>query len=337
MSYKRIVITEFGGPEVLKSVEEEQLPEPAEGEVRARVLVTTASFTDIMIRKGMYREVKEKPPFSPGYDMVGVVDRVGKGVEDFNEGDLIAYMTVIGGYSEYICLPAERLVRVPEGVDPAEAVSAVLSYVTAYQMLQRIAGVERGQSVMVHGAAGAVGTAILQLGNLLQLRMFGTASAGKHDLVSGLGGVPIDYRSEDFVERVKELTEDGVDAAFDHIGGSHFRRSFSCLRKGGILVAYGFYDAVTGKGGSIPVDFMKLKLWNLLPNSRSAEFYSIGALRKKHPDWFMNDLSHIFGLLRERKIKPVIDRRMPLSRAAEAHRLIEEGKVRGKIVLDVAD
>jgi len=337
MSYKRIVITEFGGPEVLKSVEEEQLPEPAEGEVRARVLVTTASFTDIMIRKGMYREVKEKPPFSPGYDMVGVIDRVGKGVEDFSEGDLIAYMTVIGGYSEYICLPAERLVRVPDGVDPAEAVSAILSYVTAYQMLHRIAGVEPEKSVLVHGAGGAVGTALLQLGKLLRLRMFGTASAGKHDLVSGLGGVPIDYRSEDFVERVKELTEDGVDAAFDHIGGIHFKRSFSCLRKGGILVAYGFYDAVTGKGGSIPVDFMKLKLWNLLPNGRSAEFYSIGALRKKHPDWFMNDLSHIFSLLRERKIKPVIDRRMPLSRAAEAHRLIEEGKVRGKIVLDVAD
>jgi NADPH:quinone reductase-like Zn-dependent oxidoreductase len=155
--------------------------------------------------------------------------------------------------------------------------------------------------------------------------MCGTASRSKHELVAGLGATPIDYRSEDFVERVRSLTGDGVRAAFDAIGGDNFQRSFKPLKRGGTLVAYGFYDSAMGKGGNVPLEFMRVKLWDILPNGRSTAFYSIGALRKKQPDWFHADLTELFNLLAQGKIEPVIAERMGLDEAA----------VQGKIVLMV--
>jgi len=334
MSYKRVIITEFGGPEVLEVIEEAALPEPGPGEVRVKALSTSACFTDTMVRKGAYFEVRKKPPFSPGYDVVGVVDKLGPSATQFEVGQRVADLTVIGAYSEYICLPESRLVSVPEGLDPAEAVSLILSYVTAFQMLHRSAQVQRGQRILVHGAGGAVGTALLQLGKLLDLEMVGTASKSKHELVAGLGATPIDYKSEDFVQR---LAGDGVDAAFDPIGKDSFKRSFSVLRPGGALVAYGFYNAAMGQAGnlSVALGFLRLKLWNILPNGRSATMYSITSLRKKHAGWFHEDLTELFDLLAQGKIKPIIAERMPLAEAARAHELVEQAAVKGKIVLTV--
>lgn len=336
MSYKRVVIAKFGSPKVLKVIEETELPEPKSGEVRVKVLVTSASFTDVMIRKGKYPDVKQKPPFSPGYDMVGVVDKVGEAANRFQVGQRVAELMVIGAYSEYVCLAEDVLIPVPEDLDPAEAVSLIFSYVTAYQMLHRIAKVKEGQRILIHGAGGAVGTAMIQLGNLLDLEIYGTASKSKHELITSLGATPIDYQTEDFVERINALTSDGVDVSFDSIGGDNLKRSFSVLRRHGILVSYGFYNAIMGKGGSIPLDFLRLKLWNVLSNGRSTTFYSIGALRQKQPAWFSEDLTKLFDLLTQRKIKPIIAQRMPLSEVRQAHELIESAKVQGKIVLDVA-
>ncbi|HMA84907.1 MAG TPA: medium chain dehydrogenase/reductase family protein [Desulfosalsimonadaceae bacterium] len=337
MGYKRIIINQFGGRDVLEMVEEEKLPEPGPGEVRVKVLVTSAAFTDVMIRKGMYPEVKENPPFALGYDLVGVVDKLGDGAIRFKIGQRVADMTVIGAYAEYICLPEKRLTPVPDDLDPAEAVSMILTYVTAYQLLNRAANVKDGGRIVVHGAGGAVGTALLQLGRLMDLEMYGTASAAKQDLVAALGATPIDYQSEDFAARVPQTAGEGIDAAFDPIGGKNFKKSFSLLRKGGTLVAYGFYNAVTGRGGSIPLDFFRLKIWNMLPNGRSAMFYSIGALRQKHPEWFSEDLDQLFDLLEKGKIKPIIAERMPLADVRRAHELIENSRVQGKIVLTVSN
>lgn len=337
MSYKRVIITEYGSPGVLKVVEETTPPEPQPGEVRVRVLVAGAAFTDTMIRKGKYPDVKEKPPFSPGYDMVGVVDELGEGVTKLKVGQRVADLTVIGAYSEYICLPESRLVPVSDELNPAEAVSLILSYVTAYQMLHRAAKIQRGQRILVHGAGGAVGTAMLQLGTLLDLEMYGTASQSKHELVASLDATPIDYKRENFVERILSKTGDGVDAVFDPIGGKNFKWSFKTLRQGGTLVAYGFYNAIMGKGGNIPFDFLQLQLWNIVPNGRSTTFYSIGPWRKKHADWFYEDLVKLFNLLAQGKIKPVIWKRMPLAEATRAHELIEQAAVQGKIVLTVSE
>jgi NADPH:quinone reductase-like Zn-dependent oxidoreductase len=288
-----------------------------------------------MIREGKYPEVKEKPPFSLGYDMVGIVDKVGEGVNRFKVGQRVADMTVIGAYSEYICLPEERLTAVPDDLDTDEAVSVILSYVTAYQMLHRSANVQRGQRILVHGAGGAVGTAMIQLGRLHGLEIYGTASKSKHEIVRSLGATPIDYKTEDFVARIETLADKGVDAVFDPIGGDNLKRSFQVLRHKGILVSYGFYNAVLGKGGSIPLDLLKLKLLNILPNGRSTRFFSIGALRQKHPDWFSEDLTSLFDYLSRGEIKPLISKRFAMTEIKQAHGLIEKAKVVGKVVLNV--
>jgi NADPH:quinone reductase-like Zn-dependent oxidoreductase len=245
-------------------------------------------------------------------------------------------LTVIGAQSEFVCLPEDRLTPVPEDLDAAEAVSLILPYVTAYQMLHRLAGIRRKQRILVHGAGGAVGTAMLQLGSLLELEMYGTASAAKHELVSSLGATPIDYRRDDWADRLAELAHGGVDAVFDPIGGHSFKQSFTTLRSKGVLVAFGFYNAVMGKGGNIPLDFLRLKLWNMLPNSRRAVFYSIAALRKQQPHWFTEDLTTLFDLLSRGKIKPRIFQRLPLSQVKKAHELLENAAVQGKIVFDCA-
>ena len=333
MSYKKVILNEFGGPEVLQIVEENTLPEPGAGEARIKILAASATFTDTMVRKGVYYGFKETPPLSPGYDMVGVVDKVGAGVSGLKVGQMVADLTVWGAYTEYMIRPADSLVPVPAEVSPADAVSMVLSYVTAYQMLHRVAKVERGQSILIHGAGGAVGTALIELGRQLDLKMYGTASASKRELVEELGAVHIDYAKEDFVARMQ--AEGKVDAAFDAISGENFKRSFKSLKKGGILVPYGFYDQAMGRGGNVAIDYMSVALWNILPNGRKASFYSIGALREKQPEWFKEDLGALFGLLKAGKIKPAIERRMKLEEAKQAHELIEQAAVKGRLVLMV--
>ncbi|MBC8506850.1 MAG: zinc-binding dehydrogenase [Anaerolineales bacterium] len=335
MSYKKVLLNEFGGPEVLQVIEEFNLPEPGVGEVRVKVLAASATFSDTMVRKGIYYGFKETPPLSPGYAMVGVVDKLGAGVNGIEVGQMVADLTVFGAYTEYMLRSADSLVFVPDDVDPAEAVSMVLSYVTAYQMLHRCVKVQSGQKILVHGAGGAVGTALLELGALLNLEMYGTASKAKHELIKRLGGTPIDYNSEDFLADMQTIG--GVDAAFDAIGGENFKRSFKSLKKGGTLVAYGFYNQALGKGGNVPIEYMSVALWNMLPNGRGASFYSIGALRDKQPQWFKEDLTALFGLLADGKIKPSIEQRMKLEEAARAHELIEGAMVKGRIVLIVGE
>jgi NADPH:quinone reductase-like Zn-dependent oxidoreductase len=335
MTYQRVVIKEFGPPEVLQLIEEPHLPEPKPGEFRVRVLATSAAFTDTLIRKGVYPNVNEKPPFSPGYDMVGVVDKPGAGTGKFKAGDRVCDLTVIGSYSEYLCVSENRLIAVPEALDPGEAVSLVLTYVTAYQMLHRIAKVQAGQSILVHGAGGAVGSALLELARLENLNIFGTASAEKHEPLQQFGATLIDYRHEDFVEKMKLLAPGGIDFAFDGLGGQSFKRSLKTIKPGGLLIAYGFSNAVKRGKAAVILDFIRFKLMSILPGPHRKTFYSITDLRDQHPDWFANDLNRLFELLSGSKIKPAIWKRLPLSEARQAHELIEHSRPIGKIILDV--
>lgn len=334
MNYKRIVITRHGGSEVLKLLEDE-LPEPKAGEVRVKILASGVAFTDVLIREGLYPGIP-KPPFSPGYEIVGIVDKLGLGVSTLELGQRVVALTVIGGYSEFLCLPVAELVPVPTGVDTLEAVSLVLQYVTAYQLLHRIAKVKPGDRILIHGAAGGVGTALLELGKLADLQMYGTASKPKHELVSSLGGVPIDYKHEDFVQRIYSLTADGVDVVFDAIGGSHLLSSYKTLRKQGQLISYGFSSALSGKRGRIfrfGASFALLSLLKFLPDSHKVVFYSIAGLKKQHPEWFREDLTKLLDLLLHKQIKPIIADRLPLEEAAYAHELLDQSAVSGQLVL----
>ena len=333
MNYKKVVITKYGGPDVLRVVEEYELPKPQKGEVRIKTLTTSACFTDTMIRKGIYYGVKQKPPFAPGYDIVGVVDELGEDVTHLRVGQRVAELTVTGAYSEYLCIPAAHCVPVPETVDASEAVSMVLTYMTAYQMLHRIAKVKRGARILVHGASGAVGTALIQLGTLHGLEIYGTASSKSGELVSSLGAIPIDYQTEDFVHRIESLDTKGVDVVFDAVGGTNFNRSFRCLRNGGILVAYGSYNSAIGKEGSAILSYTSLMIRSSFTSGKSASTYSIVPFKEKHPDWFADDLKELMHLLEQGKIKPVISKKLSLTDAAKAHQLLEARSVKGKIVL----
>lgn len=335
MSYRCVIIKNFGPPEVLEVIEEQMLPEPKHGEIRVKVLATSACYTDTMIRRGVYPDVKDKPPFSPGYDMVGVIDKLGTGTSKFNVGDRVCDLTVIGSYSEYLCVSEDRLVPVPESVDVGEAVSLILTYVTAYQMLHRIGKVQAGQSILVHGAGGAVGSALLELARMENLTIYGTASAEKHESLQKFDATLIDYRHDNFIEKIKLSEPGGIDVVFDGLGSQSFKRSLSVIKPGGLLVAYGFSNAVTKGKLAVILDFIRFKLMSILPGSRRKIFYSITALRNQHPDWFTNDLTKLFELLSSSKIKPLIWKRMQLLEARQAHELIEQSKPVGKIVLMV--
>jgi len=340
MRNTRVIISAYGGPEVLKLIEED-LPEPSAGQVRLKVLATGVAFADVLMRYGMYPHMPALP-FSPGYDVVGVIDKLGSGVNNFVPGDRVTAMTMIGGYAQYLCIPASELIRVPEGVDPAEAVSLVLNYATAHQLIHRIADLRPEQSVLIQGAAGGVGTALLELGQLAGLKMYGTASRSKHGLVSSLGGIPIDYKTDDFVARILQMTRGGgVDAVFDAVGGMNWWRSYKTLRSagkgsGGKLIGYGMSSVIErGKASKLrgAASFALLGLLGALPDGKVARWYSITSEKKKHPEWFPEDLAHLLRLLAEKKIHPHVAERLPLREAQRANDLIEHAKVSGKIVL----
>jgi NADPH:quinone reductase-like Zn-dependent oxidoreductase len=328
MRNTRVVLTALGGPEVLKVIEDD-VRDPGANELRIRIIACGVAFADVLMRRGLYSGVPPMP-YSPGYDIVGAVETRGAGVTQWKSGDLVAALTMTGGYSRYIVLPESELVRVPAGLDPAEAVSLVLNYTTAYQMIHRIAKLRQGEGVLIHGAAGGVGTAALQLGSLAALKMFGAASKPKHDLVAALGGIPIDYRAEDFVQRAA-----GVDAVFDPIGGRNWPRSFRALGKGGRFIGYGMSAAIEGGRRNMMLaaaSFAWLALAGLIPG-KSARWYNMMTEKKKHPEGFHEDLSRLLAMLQEKSISPVVAERLPLREAARAHELLERASVSGKIVL----
>jgi NADPH:quinone reductase-like Zn-dependent oxidoreductase len=300
--------------------------------VRVRVLAAGVAFADVLMRHGLYPGTP-RFPFTPGYDIVGEIDATGSAVESFCVGQRVAALTMIGGYSLFTIVPATHLVPVPDSLDPAEAVSLVLNYVTAYQMLHRIAQLHDGQSLLIHAAAGGVGTATLQLGKIVGLTMFGTASKVKHEVIAALGAVPIDYRSESFATRIKQLVPEGLDGVFDPIGGMHLWKSYSCLRRGGSLLCYGAQAAVTDGRLSAGLGFAVLGLMRVLPDGKNAAWFNVKNERDQHPERFRADLSKLFDLLAARRIQPVISARFPLREAARANELLEKGQTSGKLVL----
>src|SRR6201982_3522962 len=193
-----VQVGRFGGPDGLDVVDA-PLPTVGWGEVRVRVLASGLEYTDVLIRRHLYPQTMlRRPPFVMGYDVVGEIDQLGDGVSGLQLGDRVADMTVVGSNAAYRTLRADRLTRVPAAVDAAEAATLILSWTTAYQLLHRAARVQRGQRVLVQGAAGAVGQALLTLGRIAGLELWGTARGEHAALVRELGATPIDYQREDF-------------------------------------------------------------------------------------------------------------------------------------------
>jgi len=343
MKYKRILIDHYGGPDELRVVEEE-CPEPKKGEVRVKVLTAGVSLPDVMMQEGIHPETP-RLPFTPGWDLVGVVDRIGDDVSGIQIGQIVAALPIFGAYAEYVCLPQSNVVPVSPTLDAAEAVSLVLNYITAYQMLHRSAKVKQGQRVLIHGAGGGVGTALVQLGRLAGLKMYGTCKSRDAAAVSAMGCIPIDYEHQDFVKEIHDLTGDGVDAVFESIGGSHIWLSRKTLRRGGKVVAFGLTGSLRGgrttsarpghrhRYRAISIFGWYIFLSRILPGRKLVVPYSIQWLMRLKPAYFRQDLMALFDLLQQHKIKPLIAQLFPLADARKAHELLGKGGVTGKIVL----
>ena len=325
----------FGGPDELE-VADAPMPVAGRGEVRVRVLASGIEYTDTVIRQHLYAQTMfRRPPLIMGYDVVGEIDQIGDRVSDYRIGDRVADMTVVGSNAAYRTLRAKDLVRVPPEVDAAEAAALILSWTTAYQLLHRTARVQRGQRVLVHGAAGAVGQALLILGKFASLELWGTARGEHAAIVRKFGATPIDYQSEDFTR----VLPGGFDVVFDGIGEDRFRRSLAALRPGGILCAYGYSASVQAKSRlrSILMLLISVYLWrgllSWLPGGKSARMYSINLMCALHPAWFREDLERLFELLATGKIQPCVAERITFDEVAEAHRRLERGGLEGKLVL----
>ncbi|MGW5111549.1 medium chain dehydrogenase/reductase family protein [Nocardia sp. NPDC004123] len=323
-------------PEGLTVIDRE-LPPPGTGEALVRMEATGVSFAEQQMRRGKYYD-QPAFPFVPGYDIVGAVLAVGAGVDTALVGRRVAALTKIGGWSSHLTVPAGDLVPVPDGLAADAAETFVVNGITAWQMLHRKAKARAGQTILVHGANGGVGSTLVQLARAAGIRVIGTASARNADAVAALGALPVDYRG-DVAAQVRALAPDGVDAVFDHVGGPGIVDSFALLAPGGTLVSYGSAATKDEEGDSrLPVLklFARLLWWNALPNGRNASFYNIWAGRRRLARFraqLAADLGAVLELAERGVLHPQIAARIPLREAARALTLAESGTVTGKVVI----
>jgi NADPH:quinone reductase-like Zn-dependent oxidoreductase len=331
--YKSVRVARRGGPEVLEVVENDLRP-PSTGEVRVKVLATPVCGPDVQARYGQ-TPIPPRLPFVPGYAVVGTVDAIGHSKRSSGDdaaglavGDHVAALTIFGGYAEYIYLHREALIPMPATLDPAEAATLILNYIVAYQTLHRAAKVEAGDKVLVIGASGGVGMALLDLGRLAGLTMYGLASTSKHHILEEFGATPIDYRTQDFVEVIRQAEPSGLDAVFDGMIWGYLDRGFSLLKRGGTWVQYGNPLSFSGLLRLLS----RLVLFNVLPNGRTLKLYGT-TTSKFGRSRFLEDWAILFRLLEEGKIEPVIAKRFPILEAVQANTLLESGQVIGNVVL----
>ncbi|NJN65768.1 MAG: zinc-binding dehydrogenase [Chloroflexaceae bacterium] len=332
MRYRSVTATRLGSPDVLQ-ITEHDLRDPSKGEARIKVLAASVCRPDITARTGkaLYHgtPLGHKAPFIPGYAIIGDVDAVGDEVTEVVVGDRVGALTIIGGYSEYVYWRSDRLIPVPAILNPAEAVTLILNYIVAYQTMHRSAKVKEGQTVLIIGASGGIGTALLQLGKLSHLKMYGVASGSKHSIVTAMGATPIDYHTQDVVEFARQAEPEGLDAVFDGMMRlDYIQGGLSLLRRGGTLVSYG---EPTGFGALARILATAI-IVNVLPNGKSFKLYGTSAYAfNKRP--FLEDWATLFKLLEEGSIAPVIAQKFPLLEAARANALLESGTVIGNVVL----
>jgi len=332
MKYRSVVATRLGPPEVLEIVEND-LREPAAGEVRIRVLAASVCRPDISARTGdaLYSgtPLGQKVPFVPGYSVIGTVEAIGEGVTETAVVDRVGALTVVGGYTEYLYWDARRLIPVPTTLDLAEAMPLILNYIVAYQVLHRSAKVKAGEKALIVGASGGIGTALLQLGRLAGLTLYGLASKSKHPILTEMGAIPIDYRTQDFVDVIRQAEPEGLNYVFDGMSSRDYvERGIELLRRGGRMVSYG-----EPPSRSTLYWLLARVAWtHLLPNGRTYKLYGTSFYTfNQRP--FLEDWATLVRLLEEGQIRPVIAAKFPLLEAAKANELLESGTVVGNIVL----
>lgn len=331
MTIKAIIMPQQGDANVLT---EKQLPIPRAkvGEVVIDVEASGVSFAEVQMLRGRYFS-QPTFPFVPGYDSVGTVREVGEGVAPELIGKRVAAINVTGGWAEQQVLSASQLGFVPDDIAPADAVALVVNGVTTYQMLHRVAKIQSGQTIVVQGASGGVGTLLVQMAKLAGVNVIGSASPSKHEVVRSLGATPIDYK-RDMLAQVRAIAPEGVMAVFDHVGGQTLTDGYNMLKRGGIVVSYGSLSTLNNRGHRLlpflPI-LRRILLWKAMSifNGRRAAFYYV----QQYPQHFQADLTHVLNLFKQGQITSSVSGEFPLSRASEALGMLANGQVTGKLVL----
>ncbi|HXX45809.1 MAG TPA: medium chain dehydrogenase/reductase family protein [Candidatus Acidoferrales bacterium] len=341
---RAVVVRRYGGPEVLE-VQQAPDPQPKPGEVLIRVKAIGVNFADLLMRMGLYPGAP-KPPFVPGLEVAGVVEKVGDGARQSGDGlsvgDAVAAVPHFNAYAEWIVVPAKDVYRLPPGMRFEEGAAIPVNYLTAYHSMFTMGNLQPGDRVLIHGAAGGVGIAAVQLARARGLVTFGTAGPAKQEYLRKLGvDHAIDYEKSDFVEVVRNFAPDGIEMAMDPIGGKNLTRSQQCLGPMGRLVVYGLSDAAGTSGKRSLVSGLKALAQTprfhplkMMSQNLAVIGVSMGALGSRGA-LLRREMDDIFKLYGEGKIKPVIAKTFPLEQAAAAHQYIHDRKNIGKVILSV--
>ena len=334
---RRVVLTKAGSPSTL-AVQEMEMPTPKAGEIRIKVAFAGINFADLLMRLGLYQP-RPKYPFTPGYEMSGTVDAIGDGVEGFSVGQRVVAGVRNGGQSSHVLVSANKALVLPDGISLEVAAAIPVTYLTAHHMLHHLGHLTPDESVLIHGGAGGVGTAALQLCQWAGVtQVWATASGGKASTIEGFGGVAIDRHNEDFVQVVKQATDGkGVDHILDPIGGDHLARSLSVLKEGGRLYTYGMSAAAPSAKRSLLRSFLA---WRKTPKfdplrlmTRNRGVFGVHMGTWSDEGVMVEQLNRILEGVQEGHLVPVIDSIFDVEDVAQAHHHIHDGKNIGKVLL----
>ena len=338
---RQVWIEKTGPPEVLR-LREVPDPAPESGELRIRVAFAGVNFAEVMARLGLYPDAPSLP-FVPGYEVAGTVDAVGSGVDAYQVGERVTAVTQFGGYADCVCLPPALVVRTPDSTSDEEAAALPVNYLTAHQMLHRVCAVRPGEVVLVHGAAGGVGTAATQLCGIVGARVIGTASAAKHERLRDVGVEPVASDDPDLTSRVRELTDGrGVDIVLDPIGGRSFRTSYELLAPGGRLCCFGVSAMAPGRRKNLLAALASLARMPrfgpiaLMNENRSVAGVNLGHLWDE-TEMLVPQFEAIMKHAAAGRIRPIIDSVHDLDRASDAHERLQSRQSVGKILLAARD
>ena len=333
---RQLVIPRHGPPEVLE-VREAPEPRVTQGGVRIRVHAAGINFSDLLARQGLYPDAP-KPPCTVGYEVAGAVDAVGDGVTSFRPGDLVVATTKFGGQSELVVAPASAVFPLPPGWTFEQGAAFPVVYLTAHHMLVRVAAVQRGETVLVHAAAGGVGLAVAELGRILGFRVLGLASPSKHEVLREYGVEPLDGRDPRWFQAVRAAAPRGVDVVLDAVGGDSWRHGYRLLAPAGRLICYGASALSEGPRRNLlkilwqVLRFPRFGPLALMNDKRSVAGVNLGHLGMNR-ELVEPQVQALLECARAGKLTPRVDRAFPLAEAAAAHRYIHERRNVGKVVL----
>jgi len=335
---KQLVITRHGPPEVLE-VRDTLDPTVTPGTVRIRVHAAGINFSDLLARQGLYPDAP-KPPCTIGYEVSGLVDAVGAGVTTVRTGDRVVATTRFGGQSELVVVPADSVFPLPAAWSLEQGAAFPVVYLTAHHMLVRVAAARRGETVVVHAAAGGVGLAVAELGRILGLRVLGLASTGKHGVLREYGVEPFDSRDPRWYDAVRRFAPRGVDVVLDAVGGESWRHGYRLLAPAGRLVCYGASMLSEGTRRNVlktiwrVVRFPRFGPLALMNDNKSVAGVNLGHLWNDAA-LLAPQVQALLAYARDGKLTPRVDRTFPLAEAAAAHHYIHERRNIGKVLLSL--